>query len=362
MIGNAMTARHKVRYAVVGLGHISKAAVLPAFAHATENSELRALVSSDPAKLKELSKTYEVPLTYSYEQYEQCLHSGEVDAVYIALPNSLHCEYSMAAARAGVHVLCEKPMAVNVEECEGMIGEARRGQVKLMIANRLQFDRSHLEAIHIVASGQLGTPRIFSSVFTLQVKDGNIRLDKKLGGGPLYDIGVYCVNAARHLFGEEPNEALATGASMDDPRFAGVDETTSAILRFPHGRLAAFTCSFGAAREAVYEVAGTTGVLRNDPAYQRAGVATLYLTLNGQKKEMAFTHQDQFAQELIEFSRCVLNGQDPLASGEDGLADVRIIEALLRSAATGRPVQLPDPRSSFAQDSSISGFQNEGPR
>src|SRR5580704_13061835 len=145
-----------VRYAVVGLGHIAQVAVLPAFAHAQENSELRALVSSDPTKLKELSKTYQVPLTYSYEQYQDCLHSGEVDAVYIALPNSMHCEYSVAAARAEIHVLCEKPMAVTQGECQRMIGEARQHKIKLMIANRLQFDRSHLEAVKIVASGQLG--------------------------------------------------------------------------------------------------------------------------------------------------------------------------------------------------------------
>src|SRR5580704_1491704 len=145
-----------VRYAVVGLGHIAQVAVLPAFAHAQENSELRALISGDPAKLQELSKAYQVPLTYSYEQYQECLHSGEVDAVYIALPNSMHCEYSVAAARAGIHVLCEKPMAVTEQECERMILEARHGQVRLMIANRLQFDSSHQKAVTIVASGQLG--------------------------------------------------------------------------------------------------------------------------------------------------------------------------------------------------------------
>src|ERR1700743_2823989 len=107
----------RVRYAVVGLGHITQVAMLPAFAHAEENSELRALVSGDPAKSRELSTSYQVPLTYSYDQYQDCLHSGEVYAVYISLPNSLHCEYTVAAARAGIHVLCEKPMAVNEEEC-----------------------------------------------------------------------------------------------------------------------------------------------------------------------------------------------------------------------------------------------------
>jgi glucose-fructose oxidoreductase len=325
---------------VVGLGHITQVAMLPAFAHATENSELRALVSGDPAKLQELSKSYQVPLTYSYEQYRECLHSGEVDAVYIALPNSMHCEYSVAAARAGIHVLCEKPMAVNEEECEHMIREARQGHVRLMIANRLHFDSSHLEAVKMVASGQLGDPRIFSSMITMQVKEGNVRLDKKLGGGPLYDIGIYCINAARRLFAEEPVEVFAMNASMQDPRFAEVEETTSAILRFTQGRLATITCSFGAARESNYEIVGAKAVLRSDPAYERSRPVTLSLLIDGQKKELVVPQQDQFALELAEFSECVLQGRDPAASGEEGLADVRIIEALLRSAETGQPVKL----------------------
>jgi glucose-fructose oxidoreductase len=331
----------RVRYAVVGLGHFARATLLPAFANAAENSELRALVSGDPAKLGELSRTYAVPRTFSYEQYEECLRSGEVDAVYIALPNSMHCEYSVAAARAGIHVLCEKPMAVTEADCQRMILEARQHQVRLMIANRLHFESSHQEAIRMVASGHLGIPRIFSSVLTFQVKEGNVRLNKVLGGGPLYDIGIYCISAARHLFGEEPSEVFAFNASLDDRRFAEVQESTSAILRFSQGRVAAFTCSFGAARESVYEVVGTKAVLRVDPGYERARPGTHYLITDGQVKERVFPKQDQFAQELTEFSECVLNGQDhPRASGQDGLADVRIIEALLRSAQAGQAVKL----------------------
>ena len=171
----------KIRYAVVGLGHIAQVAVLPAFAHATENSELRALVSGDPDKLAELSRTYQVPRTFSYEHYEECLRSGEVDAVYIALPNSMHYEYAVAAARERIHILCEKPMAVTAADCELMIREARQHQVRLMIANRLHFESAHREAIKIVASGQLGIPRIFSSVLTFQVKERDVRLDERVG-------------------------------------------------------------------------------------------------------------------------------------------------------------------------------------
>jgi predicted dehydrogenase len=333
-------ADRRVRYAVVGLGHIAQAAVLPAFAHAQEHSALRALVSGDSAKLRELSERYQVSRTYSYERYEECLHSGEIDAVYIALPNSMHCEYSVAAARAGIHVLCEKPMALNEAECELMIREARQNQVKLMIAYRMQFARSHLAAIETVASGQIGNPRIFNSVFSFQVKEGNVRLRKALGGGPLYDIGIYCINAARHLFAEEPHEAFAMNASVDDPRFREVAESTSATLRFSDGRLATFTCSFGAARASAYEVAGTKGVLRSDPAYERAGMSKHYLIVDGQAKEHVFPEEDQFARQLSYFSDCLLKNEDPSPSGEEGLADVRVIQALLRSAESVRSVQL----------------------
>src|SRR5712672_3001708 len=142
--------KDKVRYAVVGLGYIAQIAVLPAFAHATENSEITALVSSDPKKLKELSRKYGVEHTYSYEQYAECLASGEIDAVYIALPNNMHRAYTEAAAQAGIHVLCEKPMAFDENECEAMIAEAERAQIKLMIAYRLHFEPGNLEAIRIV--------------------------------------------------------------------------------------------------------------------------------------------------------------------------------------------------------------------
>jgi predicted dehydrogenase len=333
-------ADRRVRYAVVGLGHIAQAAVLPAFAHAQEHSELRALVSGDSAKLRELSERYQVSRTYSYERYEECLHSGEIDAVYIALPNSMHCEYSVAAAQAGIHVLCEKPMALSEADCDLMIREARQNQIKLMIAYRLQFARPHLAAIETVSSGEIGLPRIFNSVFSFQVKEGNVRLQKALGGGPLYDIGIYCINAARHLFGEEPREVFAMNGSLDDPRFRDVAESTSATLRFSDGRLATFTCSFGATRVSAYEVVGTTGVLRSDPAYERAGMSKHYVIADGQAKERVFAEQDQFAGQLSYFSDCVLKGEDPAPSGEEGWADVRIIRALLRSAETAQSVKL----------------------
>ena len=171
----------KIRYAVVGLGYISQVAVLPAFEHAQTNSTLTALVSSDPKKLKSLSRKYGVKHAYSYEQYADCLASGEVDAVYIALPNHMHRAYTEAAAQAGVHVLCEKPMALNEVDCEAMIAEAEKARIKLMIAYRLHFERGNLHAIQTVNSGKIGEPRIITSVFSQQVKAGNSRLKEGRG-------------------------------------------------------------------------------------------------------------------------------------------------------------------------------------
>lgn len=331
----------KLRYAVVGLGHIAQVAVLPAFANAEKNSQLTALVSGNPRKLKQLSKRYQVPHTYSYEEYDECLSSGTVDAVYIALPNSLHRDYAVRAARAGVHVLCEKPMAVTTQECQAMLRAAQDNDVKLMTAYRLHFEEANLKAIAIVQSGKLGKPRLFNSVFTMQVRGGNIRLDRELGGGVLYDIGIYCINAARYLFRAEPIEVTAFGSTGETQRFDEVPEMVSAVLRFPNDCLASFTTSFGAADVSTYRVVGTQGDLVVDQAYEYVEEITHTLTVKGKKREQTFARRDQFAAELIYFSKCVLTGRNPEPGGKEGLADVRIIQALRRSAENGgKPVKL----------------------
>src|ERR1700704_6732970 len=234
----------RIRYAVVGLGHIAQVAVLPAFAHASENSEVTALVTDDPAKAKQLSKKYCIGPVYSYQDYEHLVNSGEVDAVYIALPNNMHREYAVAASNAGVHVLCEKPMALDEKQCAEMTSASAKSGVKLMIAYRLHFNIANLQAVQLVKSGKLGTPRVFNSTFTMQVRKDNIRLKRSLGGGPLWDIGIYCINASRYLFQAEPDEVFAFDAASKDPRFKEIEESVSAVLRYPEDRLPAFSFSF----------------------------------------------------------------------------------------------------------------------
>jgi predicted dehydrogenase len=333
--------RRRVRYAVVGLGHIAQAAVLPAFRHASRNSELAAFVSDDDTKLRTLGKRYAIPRSarYGYAQFDACLRSG-IDAVYIALPNHLHRRYAERAARAGVHVLCEKPMALTERDCEAMIRAADKGGVKLMVAYRLHFESANLGALQTVRSRAIGEPRIFNSVFTMQVKPGNIRVRRKTGGGTLWDIGIYCINAARYLFRAEPEEVFAWTANGGDRRFREVEEMTSAILRFPDERLASFTCSFGAADAGGYQVVGTRGDVRVDPAYEYASGLKSTTTIDGKKRTRQYVKRDQFAPELLHFSDCVMTGRDPHPDGREGLADVRIIRALYQSARTGRPVRL----------------------
>jgi predicted dehydrogenase len=330
--------KKKIRYAVVGLGHIAQAAVLPAFEHA-ENSELAALVTGNPEKNRKLSERYHVN-AYNYEDLEKAFEKERIDAVYIATPNILHREHTERAARAGVHVLCEKPMATIQEDCEAMIAAAEENNVKLMIAYRLHFNDANLHAVGIAESGDLGEIRYFGSLFGLQVKEGNIRTRKALGGGTLFDIGIYCINAARYLFRDEPIEVAGLTANNVEKRFAEIEEMTGALLRFPGERLATFICSFGSADIAEYDLVGTKGHLRLENAYEYRGELKCITTVNGQKSEKSFKAGDQFAPELIYFSDCIINDRAPEPSGKEGLADVRVINAIYESAEIGRAVRI----------------------
>ena len=336
-------SRRPVRYAVVGLGHIAQVAVLPAFKHAP-NSELAAIVSGEPAKLKTIARQYRVTRTSDYDGYDELLRSGDIDAVYIALPNDMHRDFAVRAAKAGVHILCEKPLAVTESDCRAMIEAARRHGVLLMTAYRLHFDPANLDAIRRIRAGELGDPRVFNSTFTMQVADGNIRVKRERGGGPLYDIGVYCINAARYLFGDEPTEVVAVADRKKERRFQEVPETVSATMRFPGARLATFVTSFGAADMGRFEVVGTKGSLELDPAFDYAEGLREHVKGRRGTKSRSFSKHDQFAAELLYFSRCIHEGKEPVPSGREGLADVRIIQAMQRSIDAGRPVSLSNDR------------------
>jgi len=330
----------KVRYAVVGLGHLAQVAVLPAFAH-LKNAEIAALVTSDKRKARILAKRYQVKDVYNYDQYEECL-TKDIDAVYIVLPNHQHCEFTMRAAKAGVHVLCEKPMAVSVAECRKMIASMRQNRRKLMIAYRLHFEKSNLESIALGQSSKLGKVRFFSSDFGQQIVGSNVRLTEptREGGGPIFDMGIYCINAARYLFRAEPTEVWATSASTGEARFRNAEEMTAVTMRFPGERLATFTASFGCADIGRYTLVGTKGIVTADPAYEYAQGLKLQIKI-GDKTDRIYLALDLwFAAEISYFSECILKNREPEPSGQEGLADIRVIEGIYKAVKSRSVVKL----------------------
>lgn len=336
-------SRAHLRFAVIGQGHFAQAAVLPAIA-GLPDVELAALVSSSRTKLDELGEHYGVRHRCTYDQLDDLLETGAIDAVYIAVPNDLHAEMTVIAARHGVHVICEKPMAPTEPECMQMIRACEHRDVKLMIAYRLHFEAANLIAIEIARGHEIGEPRLFNSVFSMQVRDGNTRTQARRGAGPLHDLGIYCVNAARYLFRSEPIEVTALKVAGRDSRFSSVEEAFAATLVFPNERVAQFTCSFGAADRAHYQVVGTDGFLTLDNAYEYETEMTLNVVGARGRHTRTFQKRDQIAAEIEYFARCIREDLEPEPSGWEGLADVRILQAAQSSARFGRAVQI-DPIS-----------------
>lgn len=335
--------QQRLRWAVAGQGHFAQTAILPAFEHAADTSELVALFSDDETKRNQLRRQYGASFALPYAELDDFLRSGEVNALYVAVPNHRHREFTIRAAAAGVNVLCEKPMAPTSAECREMIDACARARVKLMIAYRLHLEPANLTAVERIQQGAIGDPRYFISAFSFPLDPGNVRTKATAeGGGPLYDIGVYCINAARYLLRAEPEEVVAmTGRRPDDPRFNVTQEQVSAIMRFPGDRLATFTCGFAGADVSELTVVGTRGSLRLDPAFSHTKpLAMEERRQRGKPKRRQFPQTDQVAAELAYFAECVIEDREPEPSGWEGFHDVRIIEAILKAARTGRRVEL----------------------
>ena len=330
-----------VRYAVVGAGQIARTAILPAFPHA-HNAELVALVSDDPAFRDDLRERYRIEHAVDGDGYEELVSSGLVDAVYITAPTHTRCELAVAAARSGVHVLCEQPMARSVAEAEQMLMAAEANDVRLMVAHRPDFERANLEALDELDAGVLGELRAFEATLSEPVGPSDPRLRPiERGGGALFELGIYCVHTAREVLHAEPIEVMAMRASSEDPRFRACDQTSAAILRFPGDRLATFTVSFGTTRLSCYRLIGTDALLEMRPAFEHGrNLAYAIVHDDGARLEKTFEQRDAVAPELIHFSRCILEGHQPHPDGAQGLADLRICCALQQSADEGRPVSL----------------------
>jgi glucose-fructose oxidoreductase len=330
----------QIGYAVVGLGDTVVHGVLPALTRG-ENSRLVAVVAGDRAQAQTLAQELRAA-AYHYEEFRQCLQRDDVNTVYLAPPTAMHCDYAVEAARSGVHVLCEKPMAVMADECRRMIRTAQTNRVKLMITYRLQFHPAHAHALELVRGGAIGAPKTISTDFTARIEDPeDPRLQRRLGGGSVYDLGVSCINAARTLFGSEPAQVMAMTARTSRRYGGDVDEGTVGLIRFPDERLVHLHTSFGEEPRAGLTILGEDGWIQLDGAYRHDVPVTVTVHRRGQPETTTFDPTDQFAAELSYFSNCILQDRPPEPSGIDGLQDVRLVEAIYRSARDGRPVTLP---------------------
>jgi predicted dehydrogenase len=342
-----MAKKPKVRYALVGAGNLAQVAILPAFHHARATSELTAILSSDPRKLRALGRKYRVSHLGDYDELEALAATGDIDALYLALPNHLHREWTERAAALGLHVLCEKPMALTVPDCLAMMEATEQAGVRLMIAYRLHFEPANLRAIDLVRKGKIGEPRLFTSMFSHMVRPRDIRMRGETGGGVLFDMGVYCINAARHLFGGEPIEAFAQLIDSHTSDGKLIDDSVAASLRFEGGGVAQFVVSQVSANASNARLCGTRGVIHLAPAFEYVDPIKLELTIDDKTRVIRTVKRDQFAPELEHFSTCIRTGRDPSPSGLEGMADVRVVCALLESIDVCRPVQLdPAPEAS----------------
>ncbi len=342
-----------IRYAVVGAGWISQEAFLPGV-HTTDNSVVTAIVSGNTDAAEKLAAFHDVPYVCGYEGYDDLLASDRIDAVYIALPNSMHADYAIRAAKAGKHILVEKPLANTVEEAEAMIAAAREAGVFLMTAYRLHTEPGNLDALRRIRAGEIGKPIAVQTNFCFQNAAGNHRLKAEHLGGALQDVGVYCVNAVRHIFGEEPTEARAQHHwHDDDPRFDEVPATTTATLNFPSGGVAQFVASFAIRETAMFRVMGTKGWIELDPGFRFEYGTTMRVGYDNEIETTLFPQVDQFGGQTSYFSDCIKTGKEPVSNGEEGLADMRALIAIEEAARTGKVVQIDSPARDRHPDMSM---------
>ncbi|QGZ67065.1 gfo/Idh/MocA family oxidoreductase (plasmid) [Paraburkholderia acidisoli] len=339
--------QQRVGIAVAGLGRLALGQILPALAQ-SKHARLAGLISGSSGKARAVAQQYGVATNalYGYGDMARLADNPDIEAVYIVTPNGLHLEHVSAAARAGKHVLCEKPMANTADEARRMIDVCAEAGVKLMVAYRCQFEVFNSEARRIVQSGELGKPRLIEAVNAQAQGSGEQwRLKGALsGGGALPDIGLYCLNGVRHLLGEEPVEVYAQIVNPEgDERYREVEETMSFMLRFPSGVIANCAASYGAheSKDMRIRLEGGWIDLENAFAYvgQRMRVARRAGAIEAvEERRLGF--KDQFALEIDHFAQCVREDQAPATPGEEGLRDHLLMEALYRSAHEGRPVRV----------------------
>ncbi len=339
-------------FAVVGLGRLTLGEILPAMGKSKYVKPV-ALVSGDRQKANKIAAQYGIRESsiYDYKTFDQLAHNPEVQVIYIVLPNSMHEEFTVRGAKAGKHILCEKPMANSVAECERMIAACRQANVKLMIAYRSQYEPYDKALVKMIRAGRFGKLKQFLATNSQNQGDPTQwRLKKALaGGGCMPDVGVYCLNAARFLSGEEPNEVFATiDQPKDDPRFAEVEASCQVLLKFPSGFTAVFNSAYNAHKSQFLRIEGTDAFAELNPAFAYHGIRMKYSSFQPETKmeiahEPALEENDQFAEEMDHFALCVQQDLQPHTPGEEGLQDQRLTDAIYESARTGRAVKVNAP-------------------
>jgi predicted dehydrogenase len=339
---NADPVKARLGVAVVGRGHLALNQILPGFGRA-KNVRVTALVSGEGDKARAVAAQYGVPEThlYDYASFDKLRDNPDVDIIYIVLPNAMHMEYALRAAQAGKHVLCEKPMATSVADARAMIDACAKAKRKLMIAYRMQYEPHHRQLIAMARDPAHGPIRLIDAVNGQNdANNGQWRQKKAMaGGGSLVDVGIYCFNATRSITGEEPVEVTGRVTRPDgDPRFREVEDIAQFTLRFPSGTVASCSSGYSFHQSNHLRVQSEKAWFEMSPAFsydslelrvgRKAGEANTVSTIG-------LAPNDQFAREMDAFAWSIHNDKTPLTPGEEGLQDLRIIEAIYRSAANG---------------------------
>ncbi len=337
----AYAQEQPVGYAAIGLGTISD--IFMRACATSSKAKITALVTGHPdTKGIHYADLYGIPRSsiYTYDSFDRIRDNKAVDAVYVGLPNSMHREFTERAAHAGKHVLCEKPMAISSAECRSMIAACRKAGVKLMIAYRVQYDPTWLQAMQIIESGALGQLQSFQGGFLGQQPAGAWRLNRALGGGgALMDLGIYPLNAIRHIAAEEPSAVTAMIATRETSgRFSEVEQSMEWTMKFPSGIVASCGCSYGTDGNGFLNIYGDKGFIQMDPGFYYDGVRIRVFINYKQTIDEVGTGKMpfQFTLEADHFADCVRNNKEPESPGEEGLKDMIAIEAIYRAA--GAPI------------------------
>jgi len=319
-----MNRNKQIKWGVLGGAWIASERVIPAIQKAG-NGEMYAIASRNEKKASNLAKQHDIP--HVYGSYDELLNDPDIDAVYIPLPNHLHGEWTIRAAEAGKHVLCEKPAALNEKEIAEMVTACRNNGVLFMEAFAFRCHPEWRRLKHLLNEGHIGDIRNVQGRYSIMVDSKkDIRLDPTLGGGSLYDIGSYCVNAIMYIMGDEPIKINGFSQLAPDN---GVDLSMAVSMKFPGGRLAQFDCSFEGEYNQSIEITGTEGIIKIKFPFQHPQLTILK---NGKEEQDAYSYQENgYVAQIEHFSDCVLSGESLFFTPEESITNMKVIDTIYKS-------------------------------